>query len=252
MLDLLTNVLLAGAAVLTLAWLVAAQRRLVVRLARRFLALPRLQQVVLVLAVCISTVCAQKTVTNENAIIELSDNRIIESAEASASGSDDSRRAAENAEGKTDVVFSAENGDLRKETRSSSLTSATSDASVLRANTSLTSSSTNPCESVQSVANIVEKSAFWSFLTPSNSLVITWQNVLLHRLSENPVSFQVEFFANGDFTYRYDLSQLPSDAVLTNAYVIAAPGIGEPWWFSLTRRFRSLGGAEKTLEECVS
>ena len=98
-------------------------------------------------------------------------------------------------------------------------------------------------------------SSFWSFLTPSNSLIITWQNVLLHRLPENSVSFQVEFFANGDFTYRYDFSQLPSDAVLTNAYVIAAPGVGEPFVlgeYSLTRRFGSLGGAEKILEEGVS
>ena len=153
------------------------------------------------------------------------------------------------------VGFSAENGDLRKETRSSSLTSATSNASVLRAKTSLTSPSTNSCESVQSVANIVEKSAFWSFLTPSNSLIITWQNVLLHRLPENPVSFQVEFFANGDFTYRYDFSRLPSDDVLTNAYVIAAPGIGEPfvlWSIFLTRRFRSLEDAEEIFEEGVS
>ena len=126
-----------------------------------------------------------------------------------------------------------ENGDLRKETRSSSLTSATSDASVLRA----------------------KASSFWSFLTPSNSLIITWQNVLLHRLPENPVSFQVEFFANGDFTYRYDFSRLPSDAVLTNAYVIAAPGVGEPfvlWEYFLTRRFRSLGDAEEIFEEGVS
>jgi hypothetical protein len=104
----------------------------------------------------------------------------------------------------------------------------------------------SPCE---------KKSAFWHLHTPSNSLVITWQNVLLHRLPENPVSFQVEFFANGDFTYRYDFSQMPSDDVLTNAYVIAAPGIGEPFVLRecfLTRRFGSLGGAEEILEEGVS
>ena len=86
--------------------------------------------------------------------------------------------------------------------------------------------------------NVHARSAGGS-LTPSNSLILTWQNVLLHRLPENPVSFQVEFFANGDFTYRYDFSQLPSDAVLTNAYVIAAPGVGEPFVlgeYSLTRR----------------
>ena len=80
--------------------------------------------------------------------------------------------------------------------------------------------------------SIISPSTFWSFLTPSNSLILTWQNVLLHRLPENPVSFQVEFFSNGDFTYRYDFSRLSSDDVLTNAYVIAAPGVGEPFVLS--------------------
>ena len=109
--NVLTSILLICAALLTLAWLLAAQRRLVADAARRFLALPRLQQVVLVLAVGVMTVCAQKSGTNENAIIELSNNRIIESAEASASGSDDSRRAAENAEDGT-VVPQAEEESL--------------------------------------------------------------------------------------------------------------------------------------------
>ena len=61
----MTGVLLVCAAGLTLAWLVAAQRRRVARAARRFVALPRLQQVALVLAVGVMTVCAQKSGTNE-------------------------------------------------------------------------------------------------------------------------------------------------------------------------------------------
>ena len=48
-------------------------------------------------------------------------------------------------------VISAENGDFRKETRSSSQNSANSDASVLRAKIVLASPSANPCESVKSV-----------------------------------------------------------------------------------------------------
>ena len=72
----MTSSLLICAALLTLAWLFAAQRRLVAHLARRFLALPRLHQVALVLAVGVMTVCAQKSGTNENAVIELSNNRI--------------------------------------------------------------------------------------------------------------------------------------------------------------------------------
>ena len=56
----MTDILLACAAGLTLAWLVAAQRRLVARAARRFVALPRVEQALLVVAVGVMTVCAQK------------------------------------------------------------------------------------------------------------------------------------------------------------------------------------------------
>ena len=53
-------------------------------------------------------------------------------------------------------------------------------------------------------------SLFWHFLTPSNSLQLTWQNVLFNREADQPISFQVEFFENGDFTYRYNLSSISS------------------------------------------
>ncbi len=59
-------------------------------------------------------------------------------------------------------------------------------------------------------------SLFWHALTPSNTLVLTWQNALLHRAPTNPVSFQVELSPNGNFAYRYDLSRLASDGLLTN------------------------------------
>ena len=78
--NVLTSILLICAAGMTLAWLVAAQRRLAARLARRFLALPRLQQVALVLAVGVMTVCAQKQGT--------SNREQGTSAVAEASGSD--------------------------------------------------------------------------------------------------------------------------------------------------------------------
>jgi hypothetical protein len=77
------------AAGLTLAWLVAAQRRLVAHAARRFAALSRPRQMLAVFAICVLTVCAQKRGTNgvSNAeileegrrgekIIELANNRI--------------------------------------------------------------------------------------------------------------------------------------------------------------------------------
>ena len=51
-------------------------------------------------------------------------------------------------------------------------------------------------------------SLFWHCLTPSNTLQLTWQNVLYNRESDMPISFQVEFYENGDFTYRYNLSAI--------------------------------------------
>ena len=48
---------------------------------------------------------------------------------------------------------------------------------------------------------------FWWTMTDRNSIVCTWQNVLLDRMPTNPVSFQVEFRPGGSFIYRYDLSR---------------------------------------------
>ena len=63
--DALTSILLICAAGMTLAWLVAAQRRFAAHVARRFVRLPRFEQALLVVAVCVMTVCAQKSGTNE-------------------------------------------------------------------------------------------------------------------------------------------------------------------------------------------
>ena len=52
------------------------------------------------------------------------------------------------------------------------------------------------------------QSCFWNFSTTSNTLQLTWQNVLYNRESDLPISVQVEFYENGDFTYRYDLSTI--------------------------------------------
>ncbi len=111
--NVLTSILLICAAGMTLAWLVAAQRRLAERLARRFLALPSLQQVALVLAVGVMTASAQKQGTSNN-----------------EQGTSDGE--------------------------SSSL-SAFSHTSKLRAKTTLTSSSANPCESAESVVENLEQ-----------------------------------------------------------------------------------------------
>ena len=52
------------------------------------------------------------------------------------------------------------------------------------------------------------ESQVWYCITPDNSLAVTWQNVLLDRDTGKPVSFQVEFFTDGRFVFRYDLSRL--------------------------------------------
>lgn len=55
---------------------------------------------------------------------------------------------------------------------------------------------------------LTPNSCFWHHLTTSNTLQLTWQNVLYNRESDLPISFQAEFNENGDFTYRYDLSAI--------------------------------------------
>ena len=54
-------------------------------------------------------------------------------------------------------------------------------------------------------------SLVWYCITPDNALVVTWQNVLFDRDTEKPVSFQVEFFTDGRFVFRYDLSRLDGE-----------------------------------------
>ena len=56
-------------------------------------------------------------------------------------------------------------------------------------------------------------SQVWYAITPEGSLVITWQNALLDRDTDKPISFQIEFKTDGQFIYRYDLSRLNADAV---------------------------------------
>ena len=56
----------------------------------------------------------------------------------------------------------------------------------------------------------VPQSQFWHHLTTSNTLQLTWQNALYNRESDMPISVQAEFYENGDFSYRYDLSAIKS------------------------------------------
>ena len=47
------------------------------------------------------------------------------------------------------------------------------------------------------------QSRIWTAVTDSGTRVVTWENALLDRDFATPVSFQAEFFENGDVIYRY-------------------------------------------------
>jgi hypothetical protein len=83
------------------------------------------------------------------------------------------------------------------------------------------------------------KSRFWQARTPSNSLVMTWQDVLLGRETGNLVSFQVEFAEKGDITFRYDLSRLADD-IVSNVVVGGLNGGAGRTFAQLSRNTTSL------------
>ena len=60
------------------------------------------------------------------------------------------------------------------------------------------------------VAGSNAESMVWCATTASNTLVVTWRDVLLNRDTNSPVSVQAEFFDDGGFVYRYDLSRAAS------------------------------------------
>lgn len=60
------------------------------------------------------------------------------------------------------------------------------------------------------------ESRFWSASTPSNTLLLTWQGVLLDRSPEKPVSLQVELAPGGRFRFAYDLRSVAAGELATN------------------------------------
>ena len=67
----------------------------------------------------------------------------------------------------------------------------------------------------------------WHCITPDNALIVTWQNVLLDRDTGKPVSFQVKFFTDGRFIFRYDLSRLDGETVAN--FLAGASFAGNEW-----------------------
>ncbi|MGI6496009.1 MAG: hypothetical protein ACOX5G_07965 [Kiritimatiellia bacterium] len=72
----------------------------------------------------------------------------------------------------------------------------------------------------------VANSLFWSDTTDSGSARFTWQNALLNRATNAPVSFQAELFPDGDFVFRYDLSGMTNYELRMTNFVVGAQAGG--------------------------
>ena len=92
------------------------------------------------------------------------------------------------------------------------------------------------------------ESLYWQCLTPSNTFVMTWRNVLLDRLSDRSVSFQMEFEESGGVMFRYDLSELP-DEVVSNLVVGVSNGEFARTFTKLDRNTTSLKWSRLTLDD---
>ena len=78
--------------------------------------------------------------------------------------------------------------------------------------------------SQSSISNL--QSRFWHDVTPSNTLMLTWQNALWNRDTNTPVSVQAELWPDGRFVYRYDLSRCGNDTGTTGVPPVASAVIG--------------------------
>ena len=74
-------------------------------------------------------------------------------------------------------------------------------------------------------ARIGAASVCWWMVTASNSTIVCWQNALLNRDTNTPVSVQAEFQDNGKFEYRYDLSSTGEGATNVFARIETTNGV---------------------------
>jgi len=74
-------------------------------------------------------------------------------------------------------------------------------------------------------AEIGHESVAWWMVTASNTTVVTWENALLFRETNYPVSVQAEFYDDGRFAYRYDLSSVGAAVSNIFAQVITSEGV---------------------------
>ena len=73
-----------------------------------------------------------------------------------------------------------------------------------------------------------QRSLFWHAATPSNTLLLTWENALVRRDTNLPVTVQVELFPDGAAALRYDFTTMCDVSVLSNAEArIVRDGLAE-------------------------
>ena len=71
------------------------------------------------------------------------------------------------------------------------------------------------------------QSRVWSAVTPWDSTIFTWENVLLDRDTNMPVSVQAEFTLEGHYVYRYDLSRAGTNLTSVLHYAIQPEDLEE-------------------------
>ena len=79
-----------------------------------------------------------------------------------------------------------------------------------------------------------EGSMFWHYVTPTNSLVLTWEHVFLGRDTNYPVTIQAELKEDGSFAYRYTLINPSADyeaALAGFTMGVLYNGEGPEWLF---------------------
>lgn len=78
-------------------------------------------------------------------------------------------------------------------------------------------------------------SRFWYRHSEVGSVVLTWENALLGRDAQRPVSFQVELFPEGDAVFRYDLSRLADEVLQDVRVAFTGTGAGRTFTELSTR-----------------
>ena len=290
--ELATSFLLICAATTFAAAFAVAQGRTVERIARRFVNLSRVEQVLLVVAVCVMTVCAQKSGTNE---VTNAENGIFNAEETEL------QRRGEEGDGliqggsgvsplqQKEISILSRSGETPHPL--STATSASPTLNLLRVSPKAVVATNevfdfSPPDGACLATNWLKRGAvtdfrsirfdgafpfdgvdhsrllasasgeillfpsriklkpfaapfgivpeakwgemasqFWHRQLDDGTLLLTWQNALLNRKAANPVSVQAELSPSGDVTYRYDLSRLASDDLLTNVVVAAGTNL---------------------------